>query len=99
MRILNRMEPFICALCGRHLKGGSSRHHLIPRACHRRTWFRNRYTKEVLQTTVEVCRDCHNAIHELIPDERELGRSYFTIELLQSHPAIARYLTWVRKQK
>jgi 5-methylcytosine-specific restriction endonuclease McrA len=92
-------ESFICALCHRLLKSGSSRHHLIPRACHRRSWFRNRFTKEVLQTTVDVCRDCHSAIHDLIPDERELGRSYYTIELLQAHPAIEKYLVWVRKQK
>ena len=92
-------EPFECALCLRLLKSGSSRHHLIPRTCHRRTWFRKRFTKEQMQFTVDVCSDCHAAIHDLIPDERELGRTYYTLELLRAHPAIERFLVWVRKQK
>ena len=90
---------FECELCRRLLKNGSSRHHLIPRTCHRRTWFRKRYSKEQMQVTVAVCRDCHSAIHDLIPDERELGRAYNTLELLQAHPAIEKFLIWVRKQK
>ncbi|QDU29683.1 hypothetical protein ETAA8_47980 [Anatilimnocola aggregata] len=90
---------FECELCLRLLKGKGSRHHLIPRACHRRTWFRNRYSREQRLSTIELCSDCHAAIHDLIPDERELGRSYFTVELLASHPAVAKYLVWVRKQK
>lgn len=52
-----------------------------------------------MQITVDVCPDCHSAIHDLIPDERELGRTYNTLELLQAHPAIAKFLIWVRKQK
>jgi hypothetical protein len=90
---------FECALCHRLMKGGSSRHHLIPRTCHRRTWFRKNYSKEQLQATVDVCPDCHSAIHDLIPDERELGRSFNTIASLAAHPAIEKYLSWVRKQK
>jgi hypothetical protein len=92
-------ESFICSLCGRLMKRGSSRHHLIPRTCHRRNWFRKRFSKEEMQTTVAVCGDCHGAIHDLIPDERELGRSYYTLELLQAHPAMEKFLGWVRKQK
>jgi len=90
---------FECELCRRLLKGRGSRHHLIPRACHRRNWFRKRYSREQMQTTVDLCSDCHSAVHDLIPDERELGRSYFTVELLTAHPAVAKFLTWVRKQK
>ena len=52
-----------------------------------------------MQTTVDLCSDCHSAIHDLIPDERELGRAYYTLELLQTHPAIEKFLAWVRKQK
>jgi 5-methylcytosine-specific restriction endonuclease McrA len=92
-------ESFECALCRRLLKSGSSRHHLIPRTCHRRTWFQKRFTREQMQTTVDLCSDCHSAVHDLIPDERELGRSYYTMELLQAHPAIEKFLIWVRKQK
>lgn len=92
-------KPFECALCGRLLKGGSSRHHLIPRACHRRTWYRKRFTREEMQTTIDVCSDCHSAIHDLIPGERELGKLYYTVELLQAHPAMQKFLGWVRKQK
>jgi 5-methylcytosine-specific restriction endonuclease McrA len=92
-------ESFECALCRRRMKSGGSRHHLIPRTCHRRNWFQKRFAREQMQTTVDLCSDCHSAIHDLIPDERELGRSYYTLELLQAHPAIEKFLVWVRKQK
>lgn len=90
---------FECELCRRLLKNAGSRHHLIPRTCHRRTWFKKRFSREEMQTTVDLCSDCHSAIHDLIPDERELGRAYYTLELLQTHPAIEKFLAWVRKQK
>ena len=93
------MLPNTCELCGREMKRGTTRHHLIPRACHRRTWFKRRYSKSQLLTTVELCRDCHGAVHDLVPDEIELGKHFHTLELLREHPPITKFLTWVRKQK
>jgi hypothetical protein len=81
------------------MKAGTTSHHLVPRACHRKNWCKRRFSKTQMQATVEFCRDCHRAVHVLLPDEQELGRNYCTIELLQSHPAIAKFLAWVKKQK
>lgn len=92
-------ESFECALCQRHLKGRGSRHHLIPRACHRKPWFKKRFSREQMHVTIEVCGECHAAIHDLIPDERELGHSYHTVAELLTHPGIQKHLVWVRKQK
>ena len=52
-----------------------------------------------MAVTVSLCKDCHSAIHDLIPSEKELGRNYYTVELLKAHPQMAKFLDWVRKQK
>ncbi len=81
------------------MKDATTSHHLVPRAVHRKKRFRRRYSKAEMRTTVELCRDCHRAVHELVPDEKEIAQSYYTVELLKEHPAIAKFLNWVRKQK
>lgn len=48
---------------------------------------------------LRICRLCHNGIHDLIPDEKELATLYFTRERLLGHPALARHVAWVRKQR
>lgn len=88
-----------CALCGRVTKRGTTEHHLIPRTCHRNKWFQKNFTREQMRTTIAVCRDCHRAIHDLAPDEKELGRHYNTVEKLREHPQLSRFLEWVQKQK
>lgn len=88
-----------CELCGRVLKRGVTAHHLIPRTCHSNKWFKRRFTREQLHTTVGLCRDCHRAVHDFIPSEKELGRSYHTVQALQNYPELAKYIEWVRKQK
>jgi hypothetical protein len=92
-------DPLPCELCQRITKLGTTQHHLIPRTCHSNKWFRKTFSREEMSTTVDVCRDCHRAIHRLEPDEKQLGRNYNTIERLIAHPEISRYLTWIRKQK
>jgi len=49
--------------------------------------------------TISVCRDCHVSIHKLIPNEKELGRHYHSIETLLSHEKLASFVSWVRRQK
>ncbi len=88
-----------CALCGRRTKRGLTKHHLIPRTCHSNKWFRKRFSRQEMQVTIDVCRDCHSAIHRLAPKEKELGRYYNTPQKLREHPKLAAFLSWVRKQK
>ena len=75
-----------------------SRHHLIPKSQRGRKWFKKRYTYEELRRTVKICADCHSAIHKFISD-KELGRQFSTLDSLMQHPEIAKYVTWVSKQR
>ena len=47
---------------------------------------------------MDLCKACHSAIHDLVPDEKELGRSYNTKEKLLAHPQIAGYVKWKRER-
>ena len=87
-----------CELCGRVTVDGN-RHHLIPRTCHGNKWFKKRFTREQMAVTVDLCRDCHKAIHKFVPSEKELGREYNTLEKLLAHADIAKFVAWVRKRK
>lgn len=89
----------VCALCQRQPKRGTTAHHLIPRRCHRNKWFKKNFTREQMRETVPLCRDCHDAVHEFVPREKELGRHWYTLELLGSHPEITKFVEWARKQK
>jgi hypothetical protein len=86
-----------CELCEREKP--LTFHHLIPRSMHRKPRFQKRYDKREMRSRgMNICRLCHNGIHDLIT-EKELGDSYSTKEELLAHPGIARHVAWVRKQK
>ncbi len=75
-------------------------HHLIPRHCHKKGRFRRSFSlKEMRQRGIWICQECHSGIHDLIPDEKELGWSYNTKALLLSHEAISKHVAWVKKLK
>jgi hypothetical protein len=88
-----------CELCGRLTKRGTTEHHLIPRTCHSNKWFKKRYSREELNQTLSVCRDCHRVIHDLIPDEKQLGRHFNSVDLLLENEEIAKFVAWIRKQR
>ena len=48
--------------------------------------------------TIGLCPPCHNMVHAVLT-EKELERSYYTIDLLMSHDAIATFVKWVAKQR
>ena len=72
---------------------------MIPRTCHKNKWFKRRFSREQMNETISVCRDCHSSIHDLIPSEKELGRSYNTVESLRSHEQLGKFIAWVRKRR
>ena len=91
-------EPDCCELCLRDKP--LTFHHLIPRAVHRKNRFKDQYSKgEMNNTGLYICDPCHDGIHDLIPDEKELAARYSSKEALLSHEAIARHVAWVAKQK
>ena len=95
---MSKSNPLSCTLCLRTLKKGTTKHHLIPRRCHRNRWFQKNFTREQMRVTIDVCRDCHNAIHRFVPREKELGRHHNTIETLLEHPEIGKFVAWVSKR-
>jgi hypothetical protein len=91
-------RPDLCEFCGRDKP--LTFHHLIPRKNHRKARFRRRYSKhEMRHRGLYLCGPCHSGIHDLIPDETELGERYNTRDQLLAHEGIARHVAWVVKQK
>jgi 5-methylcytosine-specific restriction endonuclease McrA len=88
-----------CELCGRPGQALTF-HHLIPRHCHRKKRFRGRFSRgEMRSSGLWVCQLCHDGIHDLIPDEKDLGWRYNTRESLLTHEGVSRHVDWVRRQK
>lgn len=87
-----------CELCSRAKP--LTKHHLIPRAVHGKGRFVKKFGKqEMRERAIMICRLCHNGIHDLIPDEKQLAETFNTVELLLAHPPLAKHIEWVRKQK
>ena len=71
----------LCELC--RCEEAHNLHHLIPRTLHTNKWFKKRYTREEMQQGIDVCKSCHAAVHDLIPDEKELAVPSEDTELRQ----------------
>jgi hypothetical protein len=85
-----------CSLCDR--TAPLTFHHLIPRKVHRRKYFQKHYTRSQLARGIDICRLCHDGIHDLY-DEMTLARSLRTLLQLRNDPRIRKHVAWVRKQK
>ena len=72
-------------------------HHIIPASLHRRRSVKGRFTKEEMQQGVNICRDCHNAVHHFITN-KELSEKWHGLDELCAHPEIAKYIDWASKQ-
>lgn len=79
--------PDLCPLCGRPLAAPCNRHHLLP------------LSKGGKNTpTILLHKICHDKVHAVFT-ETELKRYYHTIERLQQHDEIARFINWVQKKE
>ncbi len=76
-----------CVLCSRQLAEPFNRHHLIPVSKG------GRYSPTVLMHKI-----CHDKIHAVF-SETELKRHYHTVERLQQHEAISKFIKWVRNKE
>lgn len=75
-----------CPLCGRPLAEPMNRHHLLP------------LSKGGKGTpTLMMHKICHSKVHAVL-NERELMTHYNTIERLQGHEEIAKFIKWVSKK-
>lgn len=91
-----RVKHGPCALCGRVC--ALTFHHLIPRKLHRRTFFQKHFTREQLNAGLDICRACHDGIHDHF-DEMTLARRLNSLEALRSDPDIRKHTAWAAKQK
>jgi len=90
------IEPMLCELC--QVEDAYNFHHFIPRTLHSNKWFKRRYTRQEMQAGIEVCKSCHAAIHDLVPEEKELGRNYNTRDKLLAHPEIGKFVLWKQRR-
>lgn len=75
-------------------------HHLIPCKVHGKKKFLREHGRDEMKSRgLYLCKLCHDGIHDIIPDEKELAESYNTKELLLEHEGIAKHVKWVAKQK
>ena len=94
---MSAREKFgVCPLCGRTC--ALTYHHLIPRKMHRRPYFKKHFTVEERNAGVNICRLCHNGIHDLY-DEMTLAKQFPSLEKLQQDEQLKVHYQWVAKQK
>lgn len=67
--------------------------------CHSNKWFKKRFSFERLNETIWICRPCHRCLNALFVNnkQKELGKKYYTVELMLSHPIISGHVEWVKK--
>lgn len=74
-------------------------HHFIPRTLHSNKWFKKRFTREEMRHGIYVCRQCHRTIHDLAPNEKDLGRMCASLDQLRARPEIGRYIRWKQQRR
>lgn len=81
----------VCELCERVVDSVTV-HHLFPKSQGRRAG------RKIYQLpTVQVCRACHRQLHALFSN-KDLARELDSLEKLKAHPAMEKFLSWVKKQ-
>ena len=86
-----------CDLCGRPGQE-LTKHHLIPRAVHKKKRFANRFGKqEMRQRGLMLCKLCHSGLHDLFPSEQELADKYNTREALLADERTGKVCTILNK--
>lgn len=92
-----RKKMGACACCERQTR--LEFHHLIPRKNHRKPRFRRLFTLDDMRHRgIDVCRDCHRAIHRFF-DERYLGLELNTLEALMATEQMQTFVAWVSKRR
>ncbi|WP_435979372.1 HNH endonuclease [Psychrobacter sp. DM4] len=86
-----------CQLCSRD-ELVLTRHHLIPRSRHNKSRTQRYFSREEMKTDIAMlCRPCHSQIHSIF-DNHELANYYHTIERLQAHSEVQKFIKWVKKR-
>lgn len=83
-----------CVTCHRYT--ALTKHHLIPKKRHKKK--RAAKLNTDLNQVIEICRMCHDGIHDLY-DEQTLAESYNTLGKLQADATLKKHFAWVSKCK
>ena len=86
----------ICEMCGRQ-DLIITEHHLIPKTTHSSKFVKKNFSIDEINKTVNLCKSCHKTIHATFT-EKELAKSYNTLEFLMKEEQIFSFIQWVRKQ-
>lgn len=90
-------DNLACKLCAR-TELPLTRHHLIPRAHHNKARTKREFSRVDMKTDIALlCRPCHSQIHRLF-DNHQLASYYHTIERLQQHSEVQKFINWVKKR-
>jgi hypothetical protein len=82
-----------CELCKRKLK--TTKHHLIPRETHNKKWCKKMFDSEERNNRkIDVCHDCHLAIHKFMTN-KELAQEFNTTEKLLENNKLKNFVNWV----
>ena len=85
-----------CELCER--EETTTSHHLIPKQVHSKNWCKKKHTKDEMKNSrADLCRDCHPMVHQYF-SHAELGREYYTVELLLANERVGKFVKFVKKQ-
>ena len=85
----------ICELCERAVEQ-TTRHHLIPRTVHSNKWFKKRFSREEMEHTADLCRDCHRQVHRFF-DPKKLGRELNTLDKLRANDRMQGFIKWLTR--
>ena len=85
----------VCQLCGLEVTE-TTQHHWIPRTRHANKRNKRDFSREQVRRTADFCRPCHDKVHSLLT-EKQLGRTYNSLEKLLEQPEIRKWLRWRRK--
>lgn len=84
-----------CEMCSRETE--LTFHHLIPKTCHKNSWFKKNFTRDDMKRGINVCNECHFAVHKFI-SEKELGRNFNTLEKIMEHKLVRGFVEWIAKR-
>jgi hypothetical protein len=91
------IEDTVCELCSR-TELTLTRHHLIPQSRHNKARTQRNFSRDAMKTDIAMlCRPCHSQIHRIF-DNHELASYYHTIERLQTHSEVQKFINWVKKR-
>jgi hypothetical protein len=86
-----------CELCER-IGVVLTKHHLIPRSCHKNKRIKKRYSQNELNAGIMICRPCHDCVHGLFT-EKTLAESYNTLESLSGDNEVKKFLEFIQKKE